>query len=114
MYLDNIIYSFISFDRTALCANMCCYLQVKKHEQHLLNYMIFLRITPFLPNWFINITAPVIGVPMMPFFLGTLLGTLLCLHLLFLYTLVGIFSSLRAQVHDTLFGIFFAISHSYS
>lgn len=48
--------------------------QVDKHRDSLLNYMIFLRITPFLPNWFINITAPVIGVPVFPFVLGTFIG----------------------------------------
>ncbi|XP_064480091.1 transmembrane protein 41B-like [Ornithodoros turicata] len=48
--------------------------QVGQHRDHLLNYMIFLRITPFLPNWFINITAPVIDVPITPFFVGTFLG----------------------------------------
>lgn len=49
-------------------------LHVQRNRQHLLNYMIFLRITPFLPNWFINITAPVISVPLAPFFFGTFLG----------------------------------------
>lgn len=48
--------------------------QVDKHREHLINYIIFLRITPFLPNWFINITAPVINVPLGVFFLGTFLG----------------------------------------
>ncbi|CAB3379593.1 Hypothetical predicted protein [Cloeon dipterum] len=48
--------------------------KVNNHRSNLLNYMIFLRITPFLPNWFINITAPVIDVPMLPFWLGTFLG----------------------------------------
>jgi len=47
---------------------------VAYHRDNLLNYMIFLRVTPFLPNWFINITAPVIGVPVVPFFLGTFIG----------------------------------------
>ena len=49
---------------------------VDKHRQHLLNYIIFLRITPFLPNWFINITSPVINVPLVPFFVGTFLGVI--------------------------------------
>lgn len=49
-------------------------LQVDKHREHLINYIIFLRITPFLPNWFINITSPVINVPLGVFFLGTFLG----------------------------------------
>ncbi|KAL5007158.1 hypothetical protein ScPMuIL_015964 [Solemya velum] len=47
---------------------------VSRHREHLLNYIIFLRITPFLPNWFINIAAPVINVPLGPFFLGTFIG----------------------------------------
>jgi uncharacterized membrane protein YdjX (TVP38/TMEM64 family) len=47
---------------------------VHRHREHLLNYIIFLRITPFLPNWFINITSPVINVPLVPFFLGTFIG----------------------------------------
>ncbi|XP_055363333.1 transmembrane protein 41B isoform X2 [Betta splendens] len=48
--------------------------QVDKHRGHLINYIIFLRITPFLPNWFINITSPVINVPLGVFFIGTFLG----------------------------------------
>ncbi|KAK3747620.1 hypothetical protein QZH41_013668, partial [Actinostola sp. cb2023] len=48
--------------------------QVSHHQDDILSYIIFLRITPFLPNWFINITSPVIGVPLFPFFLGTFLG----------------------------------------
>lgn len=53
---------------------MTCSLQVEKHRDHLINYIIFLRITPFLPNWFINITSPVINVPLGVFFIGTFLG----------------------------------------
>ncbi|CAI9725247.1 Hypothetical predicted protein [Octopus vulgaris] len=48
--------------------------QVASYREHLLNYIIFLRITPFLPNWFINIAAPVINVPLKLFFLGTFIG----------------------------------------
>ncbi|MGH0131790.1 UNVERIFIED_CONTAM: hypothetical protein FKN15_053156 [Acipenser sinensis] len=47
---------------------------VDKHRGHLINYIVFLRITPFLPNWFINITAPVINVPLGVFFIGTFFG----------------------------------------
>ncbi|GAV01944.1 hypothetical protein RvY_12574 [Ramazzottius varieornatus] len=47
---------------------------VDKHRDSLLNYIIFLRITPFLPNWFINVASPVIGVSLQHFFLGTFLG----------------------------------------
>uniref|UniRef100_A0A2M4BTL1 Putative conserved plasma membrane protein n=2 Tax=Anopheles marajoara TaxID=58244 RepID=A0A2M4BTL1_9DIPT len=48
--------------------------QVDHHRADLLSYMLFLRMTPFLPNWFINLVAPVIGVPLFPFALGTFLG----------------------------------------
>ncbi|XP_008552487.2 transmembrane protein 41 homolog [Microplitis demolitor] len=47
---------------------------VSKHKDNLLSYMLFLRITPLLPNWFINLASPVLGVPVMPFCLGTFLG----------------------------------------
>lgn len=48
--------------------------KVKQHKDNLLSYIIFLRITPFLPNWFINIVSPVIGVDLRPFWLGTFIG----------------------------------------
>lgn len=48
--------------------------QVEKHRDNLLSYILFLRMTPLLPNWFINLVAPVIGVPLYPFALGTFLG----------------------------------------
>ncbi|XP_018896189.1 transmembrane protein 41B isoform X1 [Bemisia tabaci] len=47
---------------------------VRNHKDDLLSYIIFLRITPFLPNWFINIAAPVVDVPLVPFYIGTFLG----------------------------------------
>ncbi len=47
-----------------------CSTQVTKRKNDLLNYMIFLRVTPILPNTFINVAAPVVGVPLAPFFFG--------------------------------------------
>lgn len=47
---------------------------VEKHRDSLFNYMLFLRMTPILPNWFINLAAPVIGVPLYTFTLGTFFG----------------------------------------
>ncbi|XP_023717271.1 transmembrane protein 41B isoform X2 [Cryptotermes secundus] len=49
-------------------------LTVKKHRSNLISYLLFLRMTPFLPNWFINITSPIIGVPLFPFWIGTFIG----------------------------------------
>lgn len=51
-------------------------LQVEKHKDELLSYVLFLRMTPFLPNWFINLVAPVIGVPLFPFAVGTFFGNI--------------------------------------
>lgn len=47
---------------------------MKRQDESLFNYIVFLRVTPILPNWFINIASPVIDVPIGPFFLGTLVG----------------------------------------
>lgn len=48
--------------------------EVESRRHHLLNFVIFLRVTPFLPNTFINLASPIVGVPLLPFALGTLLG----------------------------------------
>lgn len=34
------------------------FLQVDKHRQHLFFYVIFLRLTPLVPNWFVNMSSP--------------------------------------------------------
>ena len=36
--------------------------------------MLFLRITPILPNWFVNISSPIFNIPFAIFFGATLLG----------------------------------------
>ncbi|KAG7952524.1 hypothetical protein I3843_12G064900 [Carya illinoinensis] len=48
--------------------------QVAKRRERLLNYMLFLRLTPTLPNTFINFASPIVDVPYHTFFLATLLG----------------------------------------
>ena len=54
--------------------NMDGIVKVEAQRGNLLSYIIFLRITPFLPNWFINIVSPVIGVPLLPFWVGSFIG----------------------------------------
>ncbi|XP_050423045.1 transmembrane protein 41B-like [Adelges cooleyi] len=49
-------------------------LLVKKHNHNMFSYIMFLRITPFLPNWFINVCAPLVDVPLIPFWAGTFFG----------------------------------------
>ncbi|VDP56351.1 unnamed protein product [Heligmosomoides polygyrus] len=67
---------------------------IAKHKENLLSYIIFLRVTPFLPNWFINIASPVLDVPLGVFFLGTFLGVA---PPSFLYIQAG--STLEQMVH---------------
>ncbi|CAN6274851.1 unnamed protein product, partial [Urochloa humidicola] len=48
--------------------------QVAKRRERLLNYMLFLRATPTLPNTFINFASPIVDVPYHIFFLATSIG----------------------------------------
>ncbi|KVH88750.1 SNARE associated Golgi protein, partial [Cynara cardunculus var. scolymus] len=48
--------------------------QVAKRRDGLLNYMLFLRLTPTLPNTFINVASPIVDVPYHIFLLATSLG----------------------------------------
>lgn len=50
--------------------------EVGARRSELLNYIVFLRLTPILPNTFINVASPIVGVPLLPFALGTLFGCL--------------------------------------
>ncbi|VDL83506.1 unnamed protein product [Nippostrongylus brasiliensis] len=68
--------------------------ELAKHRENMLSYIIFLRVTPFLPNWFINIASPVLNVPIGVFFLGTFLGVA---PPSFLYIQAG--STLEQMVH---------------
>ncbi|KAF8411867.1 hypothetical protein HHK36_004426 [Tetracentron sinense] len=48
--------------------------EIAKRQEKLLNYMLFLRITPTLPNTFINLASPIVDIPFHVFFLATLVG----------------------------------------
>lgn len=48
--------------------------QIAKQREKLLNYMIFLRITPTLPNIFLNLASPIVDIPFHVFLLATLIG----------------------------------------
>lgn len=49
-------------------------LQIGKRKDKLLNYMLFLRITPTLPNTFINVASPIVDIPFHIFIIATLIG----------------------------------------
>lgn len=53
--------------------------EVSRQNHDLLSYIIFLRVTPVLPNVFINVASPIVGVPLWEFFLGE--STASCLNL---------------------------------
>lgn len=48
--------------------------QVHKNRSDLLVYMLFLRLTPVLPNWLVNLASPIVNVPILTFALATFLG----------------------------------------
>ncbi|CAA3004298.1 uncharacterized membrane At4g09580 [Olea europaea subsp. europaea] len=48
--------------------------ELAKRREKLLNYMLFLRVTPSLPNLFINLASPIVDIPFHIFFLATVLG----------------------------------------
>lgn len=48
--------------------------QIAQNQGNLFYYLLFLRITPLLPNWFVNIACPLVDVKFKYFFLATLIG----------------------------------------
>ncbi|CEG50265.1 Predicted membrane protein [Plasmopara halstedii] len=44
------------------------------HRDEMTLYMIFLRVFPFTPNWFINMASPHLAIPLSQFTLGPLIG----------------------------------------
>jgi len=50
---------------------------VAKNRDNLFYFMLFLRITPMVPNFFVNIASPLVNVPLPVFFIGTFFGVAL-------------------------------------
>jgi len=48
--------------------------EVDKRRDDLFSYILFLRVTPILPNWLINVVSPIIDIPVNVFFFATLIG----------------------------------------
>lgn len=47
---------------------------IEENRQHLFYYLLFARLFPMTPNWFINIASPILNIPLPIFFLSVLLG----------------------------------------
>ena len=73
---------------------VCRVKQVRKRQGDLLNYIVFLRVTPLLPNTFINVCAPIVRVPLPHFALGAHLRCCCALGGI-LISVTGIFESPR-------------------
>jgi uncharacterized membrane protein YdjX (TVP38/TMEM64 family) len=48
--------------------------QLENQKENLIFYLLFLRVSPILPNWFINVSSPLLGVPWSYFFVATFFG----------------------------------------
>ena len=48
--------------------------EMRRHNSHIFNYMLFVRVTPVLPHWFVNVASPVVGVPFHIFLIATAIG----------------------------------------
>lgn len=49
-------------------------LKVSKLKNDMFWYIVFLRVTPLVPNWFMNLSSPIIEIPIKPFLFGTFVG----------------------------------------
>lgn len=47
---------------------------VQGHRDNLFFYMLFLRISPILPNWFVSVSSPLLNVPLHVFAGATFIG----------------------------------------
>jgi uncharacterized membrane protein YdjX (TVP38/TMEM64 family) len=48
--------------------------QLEEHQHNLVFYLLFLRITPILPNIFLNLACPLLGVSYWKFLIATFFG----------------------------------------
>lgn len=47
---------------------------VEQNKDNLFFYLLFLRITPLVPNWLLNLSTPIVGVPYKYFISATFIG----------------------------------------
>jgi uncharacterized membrane protein YdjX (TVP38/TMEM64 family) len=48
--------------------------KIQQHRHNLFFYLLFLRVSPLLPNWFISVASPILHIPLLHFFMATLIG----------------------------------------
>ncbi|KAE8580377.1 hypothetical protein XENTR_v10024405 [Xenopus tropicalis] len=55
--------------------------KVEENRSSLFFFLLFLRLFPMTPNWFLNLTSPILNIPVEQFFFSVLIGKcfLVCL-----------------------------------
>ncbi|OQR89662.1 SNARE associated Golgi protein [Achlya hypogyna] len=48
--------------------------KIAENRGNLFYYLLFLRLTPLLPNWFVNVASPLVDIPLGHFVLATFIG----------------------------------------
>ncbi|XP_070365381.1 transmembrane protein 41A isoform X3 [Equus asinus] len=48
--------------------------QVEENRNSLFFFLLFLRLFPMTPNWFLNLSAPILNIPVVQFFFSVLIG----------------------------------------
>lgn len=48
--------------------------KIKKNENNLFYYSLFIRITPLVPNMLVNVASPIAGIPLKLFIMTTFIG----------------------------------------
>ncbi|XP_049737225.1 transmembrane protein 41A isoform X2 [Elephas maximus indicus] len=48
--------------------------KVEENRNSLFFFLLFLRLFPMTPNWFLNLSAPILNIPIVQFFFSVLLG----------------------------------------
>uniref|UniRef100_A0A8C5QMJ5 Transmembrane protein 41A n=1 Tax=Leptobrachium leishanense TaxID=445787 RepID=A0A8C5QMJ5_9ANUR len=50
--------------------------KVEENRSSLFFFLLFLRLFPMTPNWFLNLTSPILNIPVGQFFMSVLIGLL--------------------------------------
>ncbi|EHB12522.1 Transmembrane protein 41A [Heterocephalus glaber] len=48
--------------------------KVEENRDSLFFFLLFLRLFPMTPNWFLNLSAPILNIPIVQFFFSVLIG----------------------------------------
>lgn len=60
------------FHTQSYCVALCC--QVEENKDSLFFFLLFLRFFPMSPNWFLNMAAPIVNIPITFFFGSVFIG----------------------------------------